>query len=75
MKRSRVVDLINNQIEGYMNPSSSRYTAEKILRSLEEVGMLPPNRKPSKVELNIEDEDLYQECLYFNTYNNWEPEE
>ena len=43
MKRSRVVDLINNQIEGYMNPSSSRFIAEKILRTMEEVGMLPPS--------------------------------
>lgn len=47
MKRSEIVNLINNQIEGYMNPSSSRYTAEKILLKIEEVGMLPPHKEES----------------------------
>lgn len=42
MKRSKAIEIINNQIEGFMNPSSSRHIAQRILGELEEAGMVAP---------------------------------
>ena len=72
MKRSEIVSLINNQIEGYMNPSSSRYTAEKILRTIEEAGMLPPTHAILH-EGSSFDEDG-EELINGSFSNEWESE-
>lgn len=42
MKRSEMVAIIANEIEGYMNPSSAHRVADKLLKKLEKQGMLPP---------------------------------
>lgn len=35
MKRSEIIDMIENEIGGYMNPTSSRRISEKLLDKLE----------------------------------------
>jgi hypothetical protein len=59
-------DEINDNLKG---------AARDILSRLEKLGMSPPKREPSIQELDLEGSpELYRECLYFNTYQSWEPE-
>lgn len=69
MKRSDVLRLINREIEGYMSPGAATRVSEKILRIIEEVGMLPPlTTKEVKKEI---DGSLFE---YIYDANEWEIE-
>ena len=43
MKRSIVLELIKKELNGHVRESTASYLSERILRTVEEVGMLPPN--------------------------------
>lgn len=67
MKRSEIIKILTNIIH-------SETDAKDILDIIEKAGMAPPINYPTMEELGEEDEDCYNELLYFNEYRRWDKE-
>ena len=70
MKRSEIVNLIYNHIDGYMNPTTSYHVAVKLLEKIEKAGMLPPLNEQNYHHMDNEDRQVVNLAKSLYTWEN-----